>query len=444
MPDVQLLLPRLHPGQAQVAREARRFNVLTCGRRWGKSLFVLDRLCDTPGKGILDGCPTAWFTATSKIADAVWRLAKQTLEPITATKDEQHRRIECITGGSLDVWSLESTGVALGRKYGVAAVDEAAVARNLKERWLQEIRPTLTDLQGHAWFPSTPRGKQSFYYELWARGQRPAGSWKSWLMPTSTNPHIPADEIEEARQEYAEIERLDLFKQEYLAEFITGQGAVFFPDKVKRGKLPKFDYLYIGVDVALTAEELDRGDESAFAVIGIDAEGRWWLVDLVHGRWSPDACSEHLWAVMERHNPQIVWIEGGPAGLGLEPWVRRRMDDAHRWWSVQMMSHLREKLAKNASAAALCNSGRLWVPEDAAWWPDMAEQLSQFTGAQGGKDDLVDAFGIAVRGAQSVMGTALPRTEAPPPAERSRQWFQEREAARRPAAQDGPRTMWRR
>ena len=69
MTTARLTLPRLHAAQRQVLAGAGKRNVLCCGRRWGKSLFVCGRLIETPGKGLLAGRSVGWFTATNKIAD---------------------------------------------------------------------------------------------------------------------------------------------------------------------------------------------------------------------------------------------------------------------------------------------------------------------------------------------------------------------------------------
>jgi predicted phage terminase large subunit-like protein len=385
-------------------------------KRWGKSLFVLDRLVDTPGLGLLDGKDCAWMAATNRITDAVWALAKTVLLPITAGKDEQHRTLLLHTGAKLDVWSLESTGVALGRRYGVVAVDEAAIVPNLRKRWLQEIRPTLTDYRGDAWFPSTPRGRLGDYYDLWSM-HKTDPRWKAWQMPSLTNPHLSAEEIEDARKEYEAAGRPDLFQQEYLAEFVAAAGAVFKPELIKEEDFtPRLEYLFAGIDPALTASELEQGDQTAIAVGGVDIEGEWWLIDLIHGRWAADGVTDQIWSMWERHKPWKTWIEGGPAGLGILPWVQRRIQDEGANFLIEKVSHMREKLAKNASAAALVNSGKLHVPRGAAWVRPFKDQLAAFTGGKDGEDDLVDGFGIFVRGARQIMGTTeLPTPKGPDP-----------------------------
>jgi predicted phage terminase large subunit-like protein len=391
------------------------------------------------------------MAATNRITDAVWGLAKEVLSPIIARKDEQHRVLYLSTGSQLDVWSLESTGVALGRRYGVVAVDEAAIVPGLTKRWLQEIRPTLTDYRGAAWFLSTPRGRTGDFYDLFER-QKTDARWKSWQMPSSMNPYLDRREIDDARLEYEAAGRPDLFQQEYLAEFVASAGAVFKPELIKEhtGPLPRLEYLFAGIDPALTASELEEGDQTAIAVGGVDVDGEWWLVDLIHGRWAADGVTDQIWSMWERYKPWKTWIEGGPAGLGILPWVQRKIQDERANFHIEKMSHMREKLAKNASGAALVNSGKLHVPADAPWVRPFKDQLAVFTGAKDGEDDLADAFGILVRGARQIMGT--PEDKGPPSVDPkatrgdiAKRIQVIRETRPSPVAPDtGPRTMWRR
>lgn len=387
------------------------------------------------------------MAATNRITDAVWSLAKVVLDPITAGKDEQHRTLLLHTGAKLDVWSLESTGVALGRRYGVIAVDEAAIVPGLRKRWLQEIRPTLTDYRGDAWFPSTPRGRLGDYFDMWKMAETDR-RWRSWRMPSSTNPHLSLDEINDARKEYEAAGRPDLFKQEYEAEFVASAGAVFKPELIKEepGPLPRLEYLFAGIDPALTASELDEGDESALAIGGVDVDGEWWLVDLIHGRWAADGVTDQVWSAWERYKIWKTWIEGGPAGLGILPWLERKIYEEGKSYKIEKMSHMREKLAKNASAAALVNSGKLHVVAGSPWIKPLKDQLAAFTGAKDGEDDLVDALGIFVRGAKQIMGSPeLPAPRGPDPTA-LREDIKRRLAEVRPPSQ-GPgdvRVMFRR
>lgn len=215
---IQISLNELHPGQVQVMSEAKRFNVLCCGRRWGKTTISEDLLLspDNPNNGALNGWPVAYCAPTYKMLMEVWRSMNEILYEMTESKSETEKRIELYGGGVIDFWSLEDPNSIRGRKYKRVVADESAMARNLQEAWLKVIRPTLTDMQGDAWFLSTPRGKINYFYELF-NNQEKYQDWASWQMPSETNPHILPEEIEQARLQLDPL----TFAQEYLASFVT-------------------------------------------------------------------------------------------------------------------------------------------------------------------------------------------------------------------------------
>lgn len=216
--EVNLKLNEHHPGQRKVLDESKRFNVLCCGRRWGKTTLAEDLLInpDDDLNGALNGFPVAYFAPTYKMLMEVWRTVNATLYDLITHKSEQEKRIEIYGGGVLDFWSLEDPNSIRGRKYKRAVLDESAISRNLEEAWLQVIRPTLTDMRGDAWFLSTPKGKANYFYDLFNNRDK-FDDWNSWQMPTVTNPNIDPSEVAQAE---AQLDPLT-FAQEYLASFVT-------------------------------------------------------------------------------------------------------------------------------------------------------------------------------------------------------------------------------
>lgn len=213
MPTITLTLPRLHPVQAAIKQEARRFNVVNSGRRFGKTILGVDVLTSP----VLHGYPVAWFSPTYKMLAEVWRDLCAILQPVTARTNTQEKRLELVTGGVVEMWSLEDPNAGRSRKYKAAVIDEAAMTPNLEPAWNAAIRPTLTDLSGGAWFLSTPKG-YNFFHALYQRGQGADPDWASWTRPTADNPHIPAAEIAAAEAELPAL----IFRQEYLADFSAG------------------------------------------------------------------------------------------------------------------------------------------------------------------------------------------------------------------------------
>lgn len=251
MHTLTLTLPKRHAGQETVAQEARRFNSLACGRRFGKSTFGIDR-CVTPD--VLP-YPVGWFSPTYKMLLEVWREAVRLLKPIASRISVSDHRIENIAGGVLEFWSLDNPDVARGRKYRRIVVDEAAMVPALMDAWQYVLRPTLVDYSGDAFFLSTPKGRDGFW-QMWQWGQDPLQpEWASWQMPSSVNPRIAQSELDAMRSTMPER----VYRQEILAEFLTDGLSVF------RGIMdaatapvqdrPQRDHTYVaGVDWALSTD----------------------------------------------------------------------------------------------------------------------------------------------------------------------------------------------
>jgi hypothetical protein len=204
----QVNLNKPHIAQEQILREAKRFNVLSCGRRFGKSALAVNLLSETA----IGGHPAGYFTPTYKLLDGTYTECLVAFEPLIKRKNE-HQFIELVTGGRIEFWSMENELAGRSRKYKSIIIDEAAFTKNLFQRWTESIRATLSDLKGDAWFMSTPRGKNDFN-KLFLRGKSEE-RWMSWQMPTAMNPYIDPEEIADAQKDLPEL----AFAQEYMAEF---------------------------------------------------------------------------------------------------------------------------------------------------------------------------------------------------------------------------------
>lgn len=247
-------------------REAARFNVVDCGRRWGKTQLGIIRL-SAPA---LEGKPAAWFAPEYKYLDDAWRDFNRCLKPAIRSSNATSRRIELVTGGSIEFWTLDDPDAGRSRKYAAAAIDEAAKVARLEQAWNESIRPTLIDFKGWADFYSTPKG-HNFFWKAWVWGQEERdGDWRSWKFATSSNPHIDPAEIEAARNQLPER----VFQQELLAEFLEDAGGVFrlVGAAIDRGRSGP-DPPRPGVRAYSTGIDLARSED--FTVLStLDPEGK--------------------------------------------------------------------------------------------------------------------------------------------------------------------------
>lgn len=326
-------LPRLHPVQAQIKAERRRFNVVALGRRAGKSKLAQELLVDCA----LERRPGGYFCPTYRLLEEVWRELKVVLSEVIRDKSEQEHRLEVLGGGVIECWSMDTGDPARGRRYATVVIDEAAMVPQLADIWGQAIRPTLSDFQGDAWFMSTPRGLNDFY-TLFTRGQDPLEhDWMSWQMPTSVNPYIAPAELESARHDLTERE----YAQEYEAKFLSLEGAGVFRGVHAVAYLepapPEMNHTYvIGCDWARS------NDFTVFSVLDATTLEQVALDRFTQIDFEFQTERLHRWA--ELYRPRVILAEanalGQPLVERLQQGYGRMYGEARRalpiqpWWST--------------------------------------------------------------------------------------------------------------
>lgn len=228
--ELVVSLPRLHPGQIRrrerIAKAEARFVVTMCGRRWGKTIDGEEWIED----GALNGEPCAWFAPTYKYLADVWRSLAYRLRPAARKINETEKRIELLTGGVIECWTLDTSDAGRSRKYKRAVIDEAGIVRGLMPMWQQAIRPTLVDLRGSAWIYGTPKGRTHDFTQLFAKGESEEPGWLSHRAPTRENPYIPPEEIEAARRDMP----ASAFQQEFEGVPADDGGNPFGLDSIQK------------------------------------------------------------------------------------------------------------------------------------------------------------------------------------------------------------------
>lgn len=267
--SVTVRLHRLHPGQKRIVDDPRRFKVVMCGRRFGKTALGIRVACD----GGIAGEPVGWFAPSYKYALEAWRELVERLAPITKRISEQDKRLELVTGGVIEVWTLDGDDPARGRKYKRVVIDEAGLVGNLLGVWMSAIRPTLVDLAGWALVLGTPKGRRHGFVTMFNRGDDPGQpDWASFRASTLDNPYIPAEEVEAARKEMPP----EVFKQEFEGVPTDDGANPFGLDAIRRNVIPALSQrptVVYGLDLARSMDYT--------VLAGLDA----WMVPSYLDRW---------------------------------------------------------------------------------------------------------------------------------------------------------------
>jgi hypothetical protein len=124
-------------------------------------------------------------------------------------------------------------------------MDEAAFMK--EETWTEAVRPTLSVRGKKVLFLSTPKGKNWFYdlYQIALSDDYP--NYIAYKGSSYDTPFISPQEIKDAKATLPN----NVFRQEYLAEFLEGGGEVFtnIDANVLHMWPTKYDKVYCGVDL---------------------------------------------------------------------------------------------------------------------------------------------------------------------------------------------------
>lgn len=246
-------LIELHEGQRNVLQTARRFNVCSLGRRFGKSELAKYLICET---AYIEKGRVAYCSPTNKALNEFWSEIKAILAEKTLSKSETNLRLQLTNGGIIELWSMEHPERPRGRKYHRVIFDEAAQVAKLGLAWQQVMRPTLMDFKGDCWWFSTPKGR-NYFWQLFRKGDPDnpfrEEDWQSWQISSYGNPHIDPTEIDAL---VADLPERDV-QQEIYAAFNEDDAAVF--RRVREAACAEWQEravedhtYYMGVDLART------------------------------------------------------------------------------------------------------------------------------------------------------------------------------------------------
>ncbi len=168
----------------------------------------------------------------------------------------------------------------------------------------------------------------------------------------------------------------DLFRREWLRFYDTAPAR----DTIT---------VYGASDYAVTA---DGGDFTVHIVVGIDAEGRLWVLDLWRGQTASDVWIEEFCNLVLRWKPMGWAEETGQIKASLGPFITRRQRDRKAYVARETFPTRGDKAIRAQSIRGRMALDGLYIPKDAPWVEQFISELLTFP--TGRNDDQVDALGL--------------------------------------------------
>jgi predicted phage terminase large subunit-like protein len=147
--------------------------------------------------------------------------------------------------------------------------------------------------------------------------------------------------------------------------------------------------IYMGSDYAVTAQ---GGDFTVHIVVGLDPEGRMYLLDIWRKQAASDEWVEAFCDLVLKWRPIGAAEEQGQIRAGIGPFLDKRSRDRRAYVARDAFPTRGDKAVRAQSIRARMASGGLYVPTGASWYPDFRSELLAFDA--GKHDDQVDALGL--------------------------------------------------
>ena len=381
----------LHLAQRQALRlalDSRRM-ILRAGRRLGKSTLACAIAADEAICGHLIG----YVTPQYKIGAPCFDQLLQILRPLKVSKDRTQGLIRLENGGEINVWSVEGGMIiGRGRKYHRVILDEIAHvldSAGMGLIWSSALAPTLLDYRGNVIAASTPAGVSAANWFFVIANSKDL-DWVEFHAPSSANPFLDPTELEDVRRRTHPM----VFRQEYLAEFVSLDGAALFnlanllQDNGEPWPTPAFfEYFYVCIDSAMKTGSANDGNGVVY--VGLtdlhNPDGLqpimwildWDLMQVGAGKIEPwfrmiwERCQELIGQQSNRRVLQIgpAYVEDAAAGsilLQVEEAQTRALP--HTWL-------MRGKDLRALSVESYMNSGRARITEHAYRKTDTFKEL---------------------------------------------------------------------
>ena len=225
--------------QSEVFLDKSKNRLIVCGRRGGKTYFatweILSKLVNNKNYSITYTAPTH-----NQAKEIFWETFLNVCpQEYILKKHETTLDLTLLNGSKLKVRSSSNYDRLRGGTNNEIYLDE--VQDTPMKAYSEALRPTIATTEGYVTLLGTPKGHN------WVNDlvNNPNWSFHSWT--TAEGGLVSLEEIERAKQELDER----TFRQEYLAEFLSSEGAIFYSfsdDNIVDVDFDKDKTLYLSFD----------------------------------------------------------------------------------------------------------------------------------------------------------------------------------------------------
>lgn len=227
---------RPRPLQEIMHRSLKRFNVVVCHRRFGKTIFAICEIIDKALRCDKRNPSYAYIAPTYGAAERIaWAALKEYTRQIPGVEtNEQKLRVTFERpdrGDKITIILLgaENPHTVRGIYLDGVVLDEFGVMD--PAIWYAVVRPALSDRLGWALFLGTPCGRNHFF-DVYEHAAKDPTNWFRAIFKASETDVLPPSELKEARASMSE----EMYNQEFECDFSAALVGAYYGKYMKKAK----------------------------------------------------------------------------------------------------------------------------------------------------------------------------------------------------------------
>jgi len=216
-----------HKYQFEIHANLKRFSVLVCHRRFGKTFLAINALIDAALRSPKENGRYGYVAPFLKQAKQVsWDYLKRFALQIPGTRaNESDLSIDFPNKARVRLYGSDNGEAMRGLYFDGVVMDEVADMR--METWPEIIRPALADRKGWCLFIGTPKGLNQFH-DLYQHALT-NDTWYAGMFRVDETDVLDKDEVALAKETMTENQ----YRQEFLCDFSASiDNALITIDKV--------------------------------------------------------------------------------------------------------------------------------------------------------------------------------------------------------------------
>lgn len=184
-----------------------------------------------------------YITPTLKLSKLFYSELVESLKPFIIDSNATDLVIKFKTNTTVRFFSAEQGDAIRGNQFNYTIIDEAAFMN--EDVFNFSIRQTWLTIGKKVILCSTPNSNSGFFYNFVNLGLNNEPGYFTKIITIYDNPFVNIEEIEQIKRTIPE----KVFRQEYLSEFLDGEGSVFsnFKNCVKNDAV-KTNKLFAAID----------------------------------------------------------------------------------------------------------------------------------------------------------------------------------------------------